>query len=263
MKSILVSQCKKNFNFRPLRDWPTDLPAYSWDDELLTGFDRAPDHQVINLSASDSRLEKILTAIYPHLSLAELARLHQLKVLTEAQFQYLLEHNSLRASESLRELFGKLSETSLEFQNWTTERKLGAKELYILKSIASLSEVAPLLKSLVDLNVSRQMGAQILENALELFLMTGELKQVLEGEIFEAWAHRLFQMRHPLQAEKIRLRENNLLSLPWPKFLKVRVIEHQAILVNEVKLQFRSSAELLRNIEALKKVHLEIETQNS
>jgi hypothetical protein len=30
-----------------------------------------------------------------------------------------------------------------------------------------------------------------------------------------------------------------------------------------VKLQFRSSGELLRNIEALKKVHLEIETQNS
>ncbi len=237
------------------------MPAYAWNDELLTGFDLPADHQVIDLSSSGPSLEKIMAAVYPQLSLAELARLHQLKFLTPEQFDSLLELNSLRPSETLLELFFKLSQTPLEFQNWTSERKLGAKELYILKSLDSLSEISPLLMTVVGLKASRQIGVQILENAAELFLLNGELPLPQDGENLETWSQRLFQLRHPLQAEKILAREKNILSLAWPKFLKVRVVEHQASLVNEVKLQFRSSGELLRNIEALKKIHHEIKSQ--
>jgi hypothetical protein len=258
MKSILVSQCKKSFNFHPLQPWPSHLPAYSWEEELLTGFNLPADHQVINLSASGSSIEKIMSAVYPQLSLAELARLHQLAALTPEQFRYLLEQNSLRPSEALIELLVKLSQTPIDFQNWTSERKLGAKELYILKSVGSVIEISPLLDALVEFKASRQIGVQILENAIELFLLKSELPTPKDGENLEAWGQRLFQLRHPLQAEKILTREKNILSLAWPKFLKVRVVEHQASLVNEVKLQFRSPGELLRNIEALKKIHHEI-----
>ncbi len=268
MKMIKVSQCKKNLNFMPLHEWPESFPAFTWGEELLCNFSAEAESTAIDLESKEASLATILSDIYKTLSLAELSRIYQLhtrsKIFAKGEFELLLEKNSLRASESLTDLLLKLSETSIEFQKWTSDRKLGARELFILKSLESASSVKALLDQIASKAPSRQIGIQILENSIELFLMSHELSKLLsiEDESCEAWLSRLDRMRNPMLAAQTEAKQKALALLSWPKFISTRVIQSEASLVNEVRLQYRNLGELKRNIEALQKVHTELESQS-
>ena len=265
MKLLKVSQCKKNLDFKPQIPWSEHLPAYAWGDELLCAFCADSAQFAVDLKTPGLSLGIILSEIYKNLSLAELSRILEIKMITtsfeENDFTILLERNSLRASESLNDLLLKLSKTPIEFQNWTSERKLGAKELFVLKALDDVAPVDALLSHLALRAPSRQLGIQILENSVELFMMFHELSSLLSEvtETCEDWCSRLEKTRNPMLTAKAESRQTSLAELPWPKFISARVIQNQASLVNEVRLQYRNLGEFKRNIEALQKIQLEIE----
>ncbi len=265
MKMLKVSQCKKTLNFKPQLIWPPHLPAFAWGDELLCDFDADSEKMAIDLKAPDKALALVLNDIYKNLSLAELARIFSIFDFEKADFELLLEKNSLRASEVLIELFLKLAQTPLEFQIWTTERKLGAKELFVIKALENINVLDRLFLNIASLCPSRQVGIQILENAIELFLMSHPLETVLsrENESLDIWCTRLEKMRNPMLTLRTEEKQFALAELPWPKFIQTRVIQNQASLVNEVRLQYRNLGEFKRNIEALQRVQAEMENQYS
>ncbi len=260
MKIMKVSQCKKNFDFKPAAMWLSSLPAYAWGDELICGFDLNPECNAVDLKAEGNRIELAFASIHRNLSLAELARLYIKNIFKDDQFAVLLEKNSLRFSESLTDLFVKLADSPIEFQNWTAEKKLGAKELFVLKAVGHMHEIRTLLLNISSQNPSRQIGIQILENAVELFLMGHDQDELLSAD--DDWAARLEKLRNPMISAKTTLRQSELANLPWPKFITARVTQHEASLVNEVRLQFKNLSELKRNIEALKKIESVIENQS-
>ncbi len=267
MKTLKVSQCKKNLDFKPLKAWPANLPVYAWGEELLCGFQVGPDHEVVNLEAPGISIAELIFDIYQTLSLPELARIFKLQTSLAPQFDFdrLLEKNSLRASESFSELLLKLSQTPLEFQNWVGDRKLGARELFVLKSINNVSDIEILLRQITERALTRQLGIQILENACELFLMNPDLDQLLirKNESNEVWSQRLEQLRNPMRSAQLEKKQNDLAQFSWPKFLNARVVGSEASLVNEVRMQFRTQGELKRNIEALQKIQIEFEARSA
>ena len=269
MKMLKVSQCKKNLDFKPQIPWPENLPAYAWGDELLCAFSADSAQFAIDLKVPGLSVGLILSEIYKNLSLAELSRILQIKMANsnfeEEDLEILLEKNSLRPSESLFDLLFKLSKTPIEFQNWTSDRKLGAKELFVLKALGEVHSVDTLLSKLALMEPSRQLGIQILENAVELFMMSHDLLSLLPDvdETCEAWSLRLEKIRHPMLTAKAEAKQTTLAELSWPKYISARVIQNQASLVNEVRLQYRNLGEFKRNVEALQKVQLEIEKTSS
>ncbi len=260
MKMLKVSQCKKNFDFKPQNAWPKSLPAFSWGEELVCDFEAPPEKDVVDLKTDEAKLAPIFADIHRNLSLAELARIY--KFLHEKDFVYLLEKNSLRYSESLTDLLQKIDLTPPDFQAWTSERKLGPKELFILKAVNSFDDVASLLTSLASQNPTRQFGIKILETGVELFLMGHALSSLLpvESEASEQWCERLEKLRHPIMTLRMAEKQLKLAELPWPKFISAKVVQQQASLVSEIRLQFRNTAELKRNIEALQRVQSVIES---
>lgn len=261
MKMLKVSQCKKNFDFGPKAPWPQNLPAFSWGEELLCDFGAPEGKAVVDLKTPEAELSLVFADIHKNLSLAELSHILKAEILDETGFTLLLEKNALRASESLNDLLKKLNLTPAAFQNWTIDKKLGAKELFILKALVSVSEVDSLLKTFSERNPSRQVGIQILENAIELFLMGHNLATLITEGSCEEWCDSLEKTRHPMMTSRIKEKQMSLATLPWPKFMNAKVIQHQASLVSEVRLQFRNVGELKRNIEALQKVQAQIENQ--
>ena len=267
MKMLKVSQCKKNLDFKPQAPWPKSLPCFSWGDQLVCDFTAPPEKFAIDLKSDETDLTSLFIDLYKSLSLAELARLIEANdrhfIFEATELNSLIEKNSLRPSESLRELFEKLVQTPLHFQNWTSDRKLGAKELFILKALTDISEVNSLLEQIAHKGPSRQFGNQILENAIELFLMSTDLNSILcrTDETCENWCLRLEKMRNPMLTSKTQEKQKDLAHLPWPKFIHARVIQSEASLENEVRLQYRNIGDFKRNIEALQKIQTEIEAQ--
>src|SRR5665213_2964767 len=117
----LLVHCDKSLDFQPRGEWPRAFPALAWQGLLLTGFDRR-DGQALDLFENNrcTWLEAI-TACYPELGLAELARLHRGLIATRPELAQelvvaLYSAYGLRWCDRLEETVNVLLKTPLPFQ---------------------------------------------------------------------------------------------------------------------------------------------------
>lgn len=215
----------KNWDFCPLKDLPARLPAYAWRQGLIAGF-KSENSSIVDLSQFE--LADILSDLYPKLSLPEFARLfHCLNSDDSLQldtvfWSKLSQSYGWQWNDSLQKILSLLSKTPLEFQNWASEKKLGIKDMSVFLSL-QIQEISDFLVHFSQKNPSLQIGRQILEWSLELYMMKVDLASLysFNEEFTTDWHLRIKRTRFPNTVEQDNSAEKKLSSLPHPPHVKV------------------------------------------
>jgi hypothetical protein len=277
-----ISQCNNCLDFSPLSSKPDTWPAVSIGGYLISGFNRAADAPVLELLAAGGFAPEAFAQAFfnehPALSLPELARFWtKISSLSagspdiwpdiwpetwpETWKQVLLKY-SLRDSETLKETLLRVAATPRDFQNWASFRGLSAKDLGVLKSLPSLTDVDFVFSEIVRLDPTRSTGVSLLELMVELHLMgratTDILKVLSEGA--EAGLKKLQSMRNPMAAERDLSAQAAVENWPWPQYAQAkwtRLGDQSAV---EVKFHFRSVEDFKRKLEGLERVQNSLQT---
>ncbi len=215
-----ILQCGKNLNFKPRRPWPSALPAFAWKGELISGFERSTglDLQL----AQKATLVEAVKAAHPELSLPELARFTRaLRVLWPDLFKEVREHlfkeYSLRWSERLEATLNVIASAPESFQDWASERDLGAREFSALLALPNPLEFHPFLEAMTHLDLTRSAGARALELGAELFMMGRPLNDLLpSGGDGDSYLRQLERWRRPVASGTDEQWRETVRQWPWP-----------------------------------------------
>lgn len=212
-----LGDCNKSYDFKPLVQWPSTLPFFCWDDELLCGFDTKIKNElqiVINLKSSETQMADVLAFIYPQLTLPELARLYtKLKVIKEIKdWGHFFSLYKIRFCENLISTLDILVQTPISFQLWVSQKQIQARELSPLKCISNFVDIEPFLNKFLELNLTRSQGIQVLELLIELIEMkiSKEVLHSLMNGSPNSIHVKLMEMRYPLATEKQNNVQNKL-----------------------------------------------------
>lgn len=254
MQIYPLSQCTKKADFTLFSKWPQALPVFSWNKIQLTGFDRDTG-DVVELS---SDLPSLIKALYPELSLAELARLKSLlfEELTSEGFNELLRLYQMRPSEDLLTTLDLLLYVPIEFFEWVHHKRLQVRELAPLKSISEMAKINDLLILISHSPFTRQQGAQTLEWVCELFLMNGDADSLKksETETFEAWARRLHDLRYPYTTQVESHLQDKTRKLPWPASISAEWQRKGDLSGLHLSFTAFTQSDLQKSVEALAKI---------
>lgn len=248
MQLIEISQCKI-INFKPLRPWPSHLPPICTGNELIAGF-QSPLTVAVQPNAT---FEELLIDCYPTLSLSELARLYALK--PNLNWLDICQKYGLRFSSELESIFGILIKTPESFQNWASEKDLGAKDLSILK----LSYDSNFLEKIVSLNCSKQIGCKILEWGIEL---SGQFSwdRILEkSNNTDTWYKDLFQLRYPNTSARDQDFHLRVGQTPWPRQVDAQWKRAGDKAGVEIRFTTVSPADFQQKSEALIKIQNKVD----
>lgn len=182
MDLVELTQCSKILDFQPLRQriegqFSTALPAISWNNYLLTGFDKCQG-LAINQNIP---LSELMRDCYPKLSLPEVARfLMKLSLVDERLWENdldrLLMIYHLQAHQELIEICEIILELPLDLQNWISEKSLKPGDLYPIRQIkkrkpdALTGFVFDLFQGLKNRRANREQTVQIISLACNLWL---------------------------------------------------------------------------------------------
>lgn len=252
-----ASELNTALNFRPVTPWPAALPAISLNNLMIAGFDRTSGPALVRLDPSNQALSELLRACYPKLLLAEGARLiHQLNSLNFS-IDSIWNLMGLKPSADHLRIFKLIIVLPVKVQNWIDERQLSPRDLSILLCFDSLEPLAPTLNLLAQRNLSRNLGAQILELSGELALMDQALPAPYSFERDpdgRAWLAELEKQRRPRSSARDESRREELQSLPWPQQLKGQWRRQGDQSRLEVSLSAGSLQEWNRRLEDLSKM---------
>lgn len=212
-----LGDCNKSYDFKPLKEWPLKLPLFSWDSELLCGFNvksTSKNQNVINLKTGHTQLADLIAFIYPQLTLSELARLysklHTLFVIED--WDYFFSLYKLRFCDNLTSLLELLVQTPLSFQLWVSQKQVQTREINSLKCVSNIYDLTAFFHMFSELNPTRSQGIQILELFIELFEMKypkNDLLELMKGSP-DLVQTKLQELRHPISTEKKNNLENRL-----------------------------------------------------
>ncbi len=236
----------------------------------MPSLDFSLQHPVIELANGESanempRLAQVIFELYGKLTLSELARLWSKSHGVFGAdwrthlFEHLLTLQEMRLSETLCETFEALAATPLSFQNWVSEKGLGARELSVLKT-SDLIQVAKILEKIVELSFSKSQGAQVLEMALELHQQGHSSESLLSLATHgDFWMKSLERLYRPMTSARDEKFGSVVQQLPWPQYLQARAQRDGDRLQIEVKLNFSSLDEMKKRTEGLLRMreHLE------
>lgn len=212
-----LSQFQSDLNFQPEAQWPSFLPAYAWQDQLLSGFERK-ESQVVVL---DGDLFQAFHHCHPRLSICELARVFEKfeNIYPEKDFTELFQPYGFKYSQRLRQFFQKLLLLPVDFQQWCNKKQLMPNDLAILNSFEETTELSAVLEKIVDLNASKSKGIEILELASELILMN-QSENVTEAltsfNTADTLLTKLRRLRKPVFSTQMDLQKQKLNQLSWP-----------------------------------------------
>lgn len=279
MKIIDVSQCSKNLDFRPLIQWPTNLPRYSWHGELLCGFD-AESGEVIEMSdwikLSDStcpptdaptdidqaKALDLFVSCHPKLGFIELARLKKcLESRPLFSLSDLLEKYRFRLSEDLVATMDCLAQLPLSLQSLFAEKDLSPKDLAPLRLLfrdgrnSEIENISLLWNRLENELLSRQYLVRALDLAIELLESGTPLLDIVEStKTSDAWIRQLEDWRYPMTTAKDRASQNALKAINWPRETKASWIRTGDKGSLEIRLTANSVTDLGFKIESLKSI---------
>ena len=262
MISRLASECKKSYNFEPISKWSTHFPIYSWGDELLCGFNLESENEsllALDLKSYSNSFSHVFQFIYPHLTVAELARFYQLvahKNLIDSWDSFFSFYH-LRNSDNLRITLSSLVQTPLEFQRWCSEKQVQVREISVLRCTSDLSQLSEILKIFTKLNPSRGLGGQILELLVELFEMKTSQYELLNALSRDSSSclEKLISLRHPhanLQQQNKKNQQNQYLKINGIEVQWKRYGDSSGI---EFKFFTESKDEFYQRLNSLHKWH--------
>ncbi|MFN8791532.1 MAG: hypothetical protein ACK5Y2_08785 [Bdellovibrionales bacterium] len=210
----LKSEFDLSLDFQPLRPWPSCLPGVALGRYLVAGFGLSDQHPVVE-HALRSTLENtdLFLTLYPDLQLVELLRLFQKPSLNSVlDLGRLLENFGWQDSDDARRGLAVLATTSLEFQTWATQKKLGYHEWLGLADLSQDQREFVTGEILLHQD-NKNEGAQRLEWLSDLLQM-GHEKARLQGLKLSD----LRKLRFPESTS----RDENLAQAPfsWPKSIR-------------------------------------------
>lgn len=217
-----ILQCDRSLDFKPHMVWPRAFPALAWQGLLLTGFERR-EGQALDLYKNNrcTWLEAV-TACYPELGLAELARLYQgLKLarpeLAEEFQVNLFAEYGLRWCDRLNETLQALLLTPLEFQQWSDEKKWGVRDLAPLLVLKDVNTFSVFFSALPGLPLSKSQAVQALDLVVELSLLGQPLSDLMPtGSDGEVYLKRLQKWRKPRSSASDEQWSKTVMEWPWP-----------------------------------------------
>ncbi|MGE4131213.1 MAG: hypothetical protein AB7F86_06215 [Bdellovibrionales bacterium] len=249
-----ITQCGKELNFAPLKEWSKAFPAICWRGQLLTGFSR---HEGEALDLSESHFLDVWKACYPDLATGELARICQLLEATWPDLyrelrESLVSLYGLRWNDRMAQTFVKLNQAPRVFQNFVDQKKLSVRDFSPLLALPSVAAFRPMLYAFPDLEMSRFEVVRALELSVELFLMEKPMNDLLPSSANGGlWLRRLEQWRHPVKQESDEAWQKTVASWPWPQHVKAewQRIGDQAGL--EVKIRATSPDDFQNKLERM------------
>lgn len=222
MTKPLIAQCDKSLDFKPQREWPKALPAFAWKGVLLTAFERTEGHALDLGGPQGSTFLEAITACYPELGLAEVARLMTSLTQTNPEWARENQHGlltaySLHPSDRLMATLKMLSSTPHEFQTWVDSKGLGARDLAPLMAVEDVAALNDFLRSLAITEFSRSQGVQAMEWVVELFLQGRPLSDLMiTSSNVPQYLANLERWRRPEAARQEDEWRNTVDTWPWP-----------------------------------------------
>lgn len=253
------------------------LVMFCWGNECLNAFHLIDSNlPSVDLKAhaafKDKRWHQAMAALYPEMSLVELARLWVCVCETRvANADFDTDDNEWMQSfgwqnrDELMEILKLILKTPIQFQNWAAEKKLGQRELRPLLLIKNFPEHYSILGELPKSNPSRNEGALMLELLVELLLMDMGERQIIEAlnlPVDEAIAE-FRKLRYPQRTGLQQSMESKAKKLPWPKKSQIKwnFLKDQPSL--EFKTLIHSEEEFYQLLESLKLIEAKLKSKDS
>lgn len=208
--------------------------------------------QCIFLEVSSERGAEVFAALYPDLTLADLAQVKMqiAKYPNLLDWETLLSKYHLSPSTNLDETLRILQECPKEFKEWAAEKKLNVQDLAPLRLLKSVGEASPLLVKTLESGLSKSEGCRALEIAIELFLQTKNLDSLLQIPN-ENWLNELYARRYKKTLAQDQDKESQLKGLPWPRHSQVKFVRRGDRSGLELKIFFSSQHDLKVALSAL------------
>lgn len=262
-----IAQCDVSLDFSPLSHWPEALPAVAVNKLVYAGFRQklALNHQ---MDPSDfDGIAQHFYSLYSGLSFAEVARLIQTaKAHPEFPMTEVVQKFQWQVTEQFLSIAEKLVATPLGFQNWCADKKLNPQDLAPLLSATALS-LNPLMKDMLELQLSKSLGTQALELAIELMLMGSEYSKISVETLLSAeqrkmhgkaqgelWVESLKRLRYPQTFSQDQSAESKMTSLPWPGTSQARWVRHGDKAGIELKIFVSQPSDLKKHLQSLTRV---------
>ena len=250
-----ISQCAKNLDFKPIATWPSALPAVAVCAELISGFNLADSHPVIDWEKpqGQSTWASSIKSIYPDLSLPEIARLKKSLKNFDISWPSMLAQYNLRPSENLDRILDIIIQLPMPLQNWLSDKKMSVQDLMIFTA-APIEIISECLNFVSQNGFSKSQAVSTIEYLCELKL-SGQVDQfdsfidTNSDEIFK----KIYAKRHSQTVERDQAREKKL-NLPWPQNIKPQISRRGDRSGFEFKIFVASPLELKKYLIGLEKV---------
>lgn len=226
---------------------------YSWKSVALNP-EAAISEKYLDLSTLS--IEDALVVAYPELtfcSLVEVLKRIELSVSLDkdkafANYGFLLD-------SKLSQLLTLIPALPLSFWQWCQNHSLSPRDLFPLLSLKSPQDVSQSLEKFSELSISRSLGAQILDLLVECYLTIKDQSPLLkQTATADQWLLHLKSLRFPQTMKSDRIKEKELLSLPWTKELNTRWLRQGDRSGLEIRFFASSQKELLLHVQQLQNI---------
>jgi hypothetical protein len=269
---MLVSAMLKNadsfhfdLDFAPRAPTPPLFPVFVWKNQALNHFSRreslAPLQNVHCQDVSEQSLAVVLPQIYPTLSFAELANLHERLLVSHLEFdaEALFAAYRFRYDGRLEKMLLVFSNLPSTFQTWCADHELSPRDLAPLTSLEFNHALKNLLTLISSENLSRNQGAQALELATELLLLAQSWEAMAPGTDRQSgwvdeWLTKMKSLRFPVTAGRDQEQQNQLAELPWSKDFVTKWTRTGDKSGLEVKFMITSKSDLQKKLQSLERV---------
>jgi hypothetical protein len=258
-----ITQCKRDFDFQPVKRAQDSLPAIAWNGYLLTGFHKTTG-TALNLQ---NPLPELIKDCYPSLPFPELCRLlrrlESHPTLYNEYKAHILAAYHLKDHPEMDELMGLVLALPTDYQNWISEKNLVPKELYPLRVVFRQKPntagdfISRVLTFLKEKKSTRAQISKAIEIASDLFLMGRE--PFSPCATTEIWLRYLESTRYPQVKNFDKKQQERILKLPWPARVQARWVRDGDLGGIEVTFSVHNPKELQATLEGLESLsgHLE------
>jgi hypothetical protein len=168
-------------------------------------------------------LEDALCVVYPQLSFCGILQvLERLPNNVKINRARVYENYGYSLDSKLTQLLHILPTLPSTFLHWCAEHSLSPRDLFPLLSLPSSQAVQEELKKISALALSRNLGAQILELAVECRLLSSSEGSPLNATNGDEWLQQLKSKRYPQTLLSDSEKQKKMLALPWPKDFQLR-----------------------------------------
>ncbi len=203
-------------SFRPMRN---DV-LYVWNSIPLN-----PENSLSpkRLELQSLAIEDAISVVYPQLSFCGIYQLlEKLPKGLSVTSSRVYENYGYSLDSKLTQLLTILPTLPSEFLDWCAEHSLSPRDLFPLLSLTKLQSVEQDLKKISSLALSRNLGAQILELAVECRLLSLLEPSQSSMSTGDEWLQQLKAKRYPQTARSDSEKQKKMLELPWPKDFQLR-----------------------------------------